>query len=99
MHRALALLALSSFSATAAPLDSQALSDWLRKYEHAWESRDAQAASRIFTENALYYETPYAEPFRGRKGIADYWAGVTADRRFDEQNLVSELREWWVLRP
>lgn len=133
--------ALATFTASAEPIDEQALMDWLSRYEHAWESRDPEAASRIFTEDALYYETPYAEPFRGRQGIADYWAGVTADQRdvdftseviavaddvsvahwnakltmastgeraeldgifllrFGEDGLVSELKEWWVVRP
>jgi uncharacterized protein (TIGR02246 family) len=138
---ALAILALAALTASAEPIDERALTDWLHRYEQAWESRDALAASSIFTEDALYYETPYAEPFRGRKGIADYWAGVTADQRdvdftseviavkddvgvahwnakltaastgerveldgifvlrFGEDGLVSELKEWWVLRP
>lgn len=138
---ALIALALAALTASAEPIDERALTDWLRRYEQAWESRDAQAASSIFTEDALYYETPYAEPFRGRQGIADYWSGVTADQRdvdftseviavkddvgiahwnakltaastgqrveldgifvlrFGEDGLVSELKEWWVLRP
>jgi uncharacterized protein (TIGR02246 family) len=134
------LLGLTTLSASAEPVDQETLASWLHRYEQAWESRDAEAASSIFTENALYYETPYAEPFRGREGIADYWARVTEDQRdvdfdaeviavkddvgvahwnakftntstgghveldgvfvlqFDGGNLVSELREWWVLR-
>jgi hypothetical protein len=144
MKRLLPLLGLAALLATltaaADPVDEAALTSWLHRYEQAWESRDAGAASSIFTENALYYETPFAEPFRGRQGIADYWAGVTADQRdvdfkaeviavkddvgvahwnakfttastgerveldgifvlrFGPQNLVSELKEWWVLR-
>jgi uncharacterized protein (TIGR02246 family) len=140
MRRLLPLLGLVTVTASAEPIDEKALTDWLHRYEQAWETRDAQAASSIFSEDALYYETPYAEPFRGRQGIADYWARVTADQRevdftseviavkddvgvahwnakfqtagtgehveldgifvlrFGEQNLVSELREWWVLR-
>jgi uncharacterized protein (TIGR02246 family) len=134
------LLGLTTLGASAEPIDEAALTSWLHRYEQAWEARDAEAASSIFTENALYYEAPYAEPFRGREGIADYWASVTADQRdvdfeseviavkddvgvahwnakfttastgehveldgifvlrFDGENLVGELREWWVLR-
>jgi uncharacterized protein (TIGR02246 family) len=140
MNRLLVLLGLTTISASAEPLDARALTDWLGRYEQAWESRDPQAAGRIFTQDALYYETPYAEPFRGREGIAEYWARVTADQRdidfesdviavnedvgvahwtarfvsastgerveldgvfvlrFEEERLVSELREWWMPR-
>src|SRR5690554_1838418 len=62
-------------------LDAAALATWLARYEHAWETKDPAAAAALFTEDALYHETPYAEPFRGRTGISDYWARVTADQR------------------
>ncbi len=57
------------------------LENWLAAYEFAWENRDPDAAAAIFTPNALYYETPHADPFQGRAGIAEYWAKVTADQR------------------
>ena len=57
------------------------LERWLRAYGDAWEQRDAAGACRLFANDALYYETPYAEPFRGRDGIGSYWSSVTADQR------------------
>jgi hypothetical protein len=66
------------------------LRNWLRTYGSAWEARNADAASRLFSEEALYFETPYAEPFRGREGIAAYWSKVTEDQRnvdFDSEAL------------
>src|SRR5690606_33271931 len=57
------------------------LERWLAGYKAAWESRDAEAVCRLFTLDALYYETPYAEPFKGHDGIRDYWSSVTADQR------------------
>lgn len=57
------------------------LESWLRAYGEAWEARSAEAAARLFSEDALYFETPYAEPFRGRDGIGSYWSKVTADQR------------------
>lgn len=62
-------------------LDAAALERWLDGYEAAWEARDAEAASRLFTAGARYYETPYSEPFVGRDGIREYWATVTEDQR------------------
>jgi hypothetical protein len=118
-----------------------AVEQWLDGYGAAWESRDPAAAARLFTTDALYYETPWSEPFAGSGGIADYWMSVTADQRnvefdyelialnadtavahwtasfelassgatlaldgvfvltFESAQQVSELREWWVLRP
>ncbi len=56
------------------------LEAWLSAYGAAWESKDAEAVAAIFTETALYQETPYAEPFRGRAEISDYWTTVTGDQ-------------------
>lgn len=57
------------------------LEQWLTRYGEAWENRDADKVGDLFAANAVYYETPYAEPFRGRKGVRDYWSSVTADQR------------------
>ena|SRR5690606_8999454 len=62
-------------------LDAAGLEKWLARYKHAWETKDPAAAAALFTEDALYYETPYAEPFRGPAGVSEYWARVTADQR------------------
>ncbi len=62
-------------------LDAAGLKTWLERYKHAWETKDPAAAAALFTEDAIYYETPYAEPFRGRTGVSEYWARVTADQR------------------
>jgi len=62
-------------------LSHAALQRWLDGYGAAWEQRDAAAASALFSEDAEYRETPYADAYRGRTGIAEYWAAVTADQR------------------
>ncbi len=51
---------------------------WLDGYRSAWEERDPDAAAALFTEDALYREQPYEEPYRGRDGIRQYWTTVTA---------------------
>lgn len=121
-------------------MNTDDLRTWLRAYGSAWEARNAHAASQLFSEEALYFETPYAEPFRGREGIESYWTSVTEDQRdvdfdsealgfagtsgvakwsarftlasngaavelngvflleFDDEDLCSELREWWHAR-
>jgi ketosteroid isomerase-like protein len=62
-------------------LTTATLQQWLASYKNAWETRDAEAAGRLFTQDATYRETPYAEPLRGRSAIRAYWTSVTADQR------------------
>jgi nuclear transport factor 2 (NTF2) superfamily protein len=85
-----ALAACMPALSRAQELDAATLQRWLDGYGAAWEERDPDAAARLFTMNASYRETPYAEPFRGRNGIRDYWASVTAGQRevdFDAEIL------------
>jgi limonene-1,2-epoxide hydrolase len=56
------------------------LASWVERYGQAWEQRDPDAAARLFATDARYFETPYAEPFRGPEGVRAYWAKVTADQ-------------------
>src|SRR5690606_30238637 len=62
-------------------MNTNDLERWLNAYGEAWEKRDADAVVKLFKDDALYYETPYADPFRGRVGIRNYWSNVTADQR------------------
>jgi hypothetical protein len=75
------LVASGPTPAAAADLTRAALEGWLQRYEQAWESRDPAQAAELFTADATYRETPFAEPFRGRAAVRDYWASVTADQR------------------
>ena len=62
------------------PIEREELDSWLQSYGAAWEGRDGTAAAELFTPDALYRETPHAEPLQGRTAIAGYWATVTADQ-------------------
>ena len=57
------------------------LRTWLDAYGRAWEFTDPDAAMRLFTEDARYYETPFDEPLHGREGVRSYWAGATGSQR------------------
>jgi ketosteroid isomerase-like protein len=46
---------------------------WLDGYREAWEQQDPEQAAELFSEDAVYYETPFAEPFSGREAIRRYW--------------------------
>lgn len=79
------------------------VNEWLDSYREAWESRDADAAAALFTEDTSYRETPYTEPFLGRDGVHAYWTRVTAtqeDVKFVTGTPVEEgsraAVEWWA---
>ena len=80
-----------------------AYTDWLARYRRAWIEKDADAASRLFTEDATYREQPFQPPFVGRAAIRDYWARVTASQTSVElrygRSVVEGQRvavEWWA---
>ena len=55
---------------------------WLDAYGAAWESGDAQAAGKLFSEETEYYETPFDEPMVGQVAIHRYWdAGAGESQR------------------
>ena len=77
--------------------------EWLARYRRAWIERDADAASGLFTEDAIYREQPFAPPFVGRAAIRDYWSTVTASQTGVElrygRSIVDGRRlavEWWA---
>jgi len=63
-----------------ADLDEAGLRAWLARYQTAWEQKEPDQAAALFTVDATYQETPYADPLQGRDAIRDYWARVTADQ-------------------
>ena len=62
-------------------MNHETLTDWLSRYGEAWVLRDAYKASLLFDENAIYQETPFAEPMRGRDAIQRYWQDVPRTQR------------------
>ena len=68
---------------------SPALIHIMEEYRRAWETRDAELAASLFTEDATYQENPFNELLRGREAIRDYWEQATANHR--------EVRFRWKL--
>jgi ketosteroid isomerase-like protein len=54
-------------------IDRQTVTDWLERYVAAWTSYDRGKIEDLFTEDAVYFAEPYADPLRGRRAIADAW--------------------------
>ena len=61
-------------------MDRDTFQTWLNALGRAWETRDADAAADLFTENATYYEDPFNPPFRGRDAIRRYWSDLPQEQ-------------------
>jgi hypothetical protein len=66
---------------------------WLDAYGQAWENRNPEATTALFTEDGTYQVTPFLEPVRGRKAIFEYWSEVARTEeniRFGYEILVAK---------
>ena len=57
-------------------MDEGALRHWAEGYVRAWNSNDPRDIEALFTEDALYFTEPYAEPWRGRDEIVRSWLEI-----------------------
>lgn len=67
-------------------MDVMMFQRWLEAYKRAWETRDAEAAARLFTPDVVYSRGLFPEFRRGRHRIEDAWCRTTArqtDIRFE----------------
>jgi hypothetical protein len=74
-------------------------SRWLDGYRDAFTKLDAELAGELFSDRAMYYESPYAQPIEGRSNIVAYWrmvAEVMTDVEFGFDVLAA--RNTWALR-
>jgi len=79
------------------------LTQWLDAYGKAWESRDAEAAAELFTEDAVYQWGPFGRKLRGRVMIREAWAEAVEDQEhieFGYEVMTATARggivRWWV---
>jgi ketosteroid isomerase-like protein len=107
-RRALPVAALCSIAimtvacgASTDRVNERDVAGWLEAYGAAWETKNSADVAQLFTDDALYQETPYAAPFRGREAIVNYWDSVTADQNdieFDFNTLAitgaTGIAEW-----
>jgi ketosteroid isomerase-like protein len=79
------------------------LGEWLRQFAALLEARDAPGVAALFTEEAEYFETPFAPPLNGRAAIRESVARFAASQtnvRFEYELLCSEAGRgivWWRL--
>jgi hypothetical protein len=46
---------------------------WVAEYERAWREGDVSGVTRLFTDEARYRPSPYAEPRVGHAEIQAFW--------------------------
>jgi len=76
---------------------------WLKRYGEAWETRDADKFVPLFTDDVLYYETPFDEPMHGSDAIGAYWSVLptTQDHIHFHFRVLAVLpdqavAQWWA---
>ncbi len=54
-------------------MDREQVMRWVAGYEAAWRDSDRDAVEKLFTDDAQYLRSPYAEPLVGLAAIRDFW--------------------------
>ena len=65
------------------------LNAWLETYSKASIENEPQTSANLFSQNARYYESPFSNPFTGRKAIRQYWEGGT--QAFKDKEATHEI--------
>ena len=58
-------------------MDTDSVMAWVARYEDAWRSDDRDALSTLFTPDARYLRSPYADPLDGLDAIRAFWSEAT----------------------
>jgi ketosteroid isomerase-like protein len=56
-----------------AAMDREGVMQWVAAYERAWRSGDVAGVAGLFTEDAHYRTSPYADPKVGHADIQAFW--------------------------
>lgn len=62
-------------------MDVAGMEQWLEAYGKAWEEKDADSFTGLFSPDVLYYWTPFEEPKRGRDGLAQAFHAAVSRQR------------------
>ena len=74
---------------------------WMDGYKRSWEEQDADTFVTLFTGDAVYLDTPFAEPLHGPDFHADWIDLATrqSDNRFDFKVMAvtgdMAVVNWW----
>ena len=87
----------SARSGRKAQLQAPTAKKFLAAYQEAWQSRNAELASNLFTRDAHYWESPFGEPIVGREAIHAYWRAATEDQEGIRFTVRSFFRAGYTL--
>jgi len=59
--------------ASSIAMDRERLISWMAAYERAWRTPGTDALAEIFTTDATYQHSPYADPIAGLPAIEEMW--------------------------
>ena len=59
-------------------MTSEDVVTWVEGYERAWRSPGTDGLTGLFTEDASYLASPWAEPMIGLGAIAEFWEAQRA---------------------
>ncbi len=54
-------------------IDRSMVAAWVDSYVRAWNSNDAADIVPLFSDNARYYHSPFAQAWTGREAIVRNW--------------------------
>ena len=54
-------------------MDRAGVEQWVRDYEGLWRTPGVDRLGELFTADAEYLPSPWAEPVRGLDAIAEFW--------------------------
>lgn len=66
-------VASASRSGSVCLVDRKGVREWVADYERAWREGDVSGVTRLFTDDATYRVSPYAEPKVGHAEIQAFW--------------------------
>lgn len=75
-------------------MTKQDVQDWLDEYGRAWVDGDPDRVVMLFSDTAIYRETPFDKPMRGRQEIREYWQIGAADA---QENVEFVSQVWAVV--
>ena len=79
-------------------VDRDEVMRWVSGYERAWRAGDTEAVAALFTEDARYRTSPYAESKVGHAGIRDFWLADEGETFTVEAELVAVEGDVAVVR-
>ena len=82
----------------------EAVRNWIERYSAAWKGHDADAVSKLYTDDAVYRSHPFRDALNGHAGVFEYsrWAfdsEADVDLWFGEPTAAGDRAsvEYWAV--